>query len=114
MQTLLVFPALYAKIAVFFAAASWIAVNHIDNKAEDYPLIKWKYRLLIAVLVLLITEFILQFQYFLKINPNVITSCCGVMFGEKKQRHCKFLAAFPPLPAKILFYSLLPLQLQPA
>ncbi|MBT9537156.1 MAG: hypothetical protein IVZ94_03405, partial [Nitrospirae bacterium] len=34
------FPALYAKIAVFFAAASWIAVNHIDNKAEDYPLIK--------------------------------------------------------------------------
>ena len=54
------FPALYAKIAVFFAAASWIAVNHIDNKAEDYPLIKWKYRLLIAVLVLLITEFILH------------------------------------------------------
>lgn len=100
------FPALYAKIAVFFAAASWIAVNHIDNKAEDYPLIKWKYRLLIAVLAFLITEFILQFQYFLKINPNVITSCCGVMFGEKSKGIASSIAAFPPLPAKILFYSL--------
>ncbi|NCO84024.1 MAG: hypothetical protein COZ31_07840 [Nitrospirae bacterium CG_4_10_14_3_um_filter_44_29] len=100
------FPALYAKIAVFFTAASWIAVNHLDNKAEDYPLIKMKYKLLLAALVLLITEFILQFLYFLKIEPDVITSCCGVMFSEKGKGIASSLASFPPLPAMILFYSL--------
>src|SRR5512135_2101669 len=31
------FPALYAKIMVLFVAAAWIAVDSLDNKAEDYP-----------------------------------------------------------------------------
>jgi len=65
-----------------------------------------KYKLLLAALVLLITEFILQFLYFLKIEPDVITSCCGVMFSEKGKGIASSLASFPPLPAMILFYSL--------
>lgn len=101
------FPTLYAKIAAFFVSASWIAVNRLDNKAEDYPLIRTKYKLLLFLLVILIIEFILQLQYFLKINPNVITSCCGVMFSEAVKGLESSLASFQILPAKILFYSLL-------
>lgn len=99
------FPALYAKIIAFFVSASWIAINHMDNRAEDYPLIKIKYKFLIAVFLILVAEFILQLQYFLRINPNVITSCCGIMFGEGGKGITSSLAAFPVKPAMILFYS---------
>ncbi|MBI4691380.1 MAG: hypothetical protein HY754_14110 [Nitrospirae bacterium] len=101
------FPALYAKIAVFFLSASWLAINNLDNKAEDYPLIKTKYKLLTAVLAALIIEFILQLRYFININPNVITSCCGVMFGEGGKGFVSSIAAVPALPAEVLFYSTL-------
>jgi hypothetical protein len=37
------FPALNAKIAVFFLAAMWLAINHIDSRARDYPLVRIKY-----------------------------------------------------------------------
>lgn len=100
------FPTLYIKIVSFFISASWIAINHLDNKSEDYPLIKMKYKLLTAVLAVMIIEFIFQLEYFLRINPNVITSCCGVMFSEKGEGLASSLAAFPVLPAKILLYSL--------
>ncbi|TAL26540.1 MAG: hypothetical protein EPN94_03020, partial [Nitrospirae bacterium] len=101
------FPALYAKILSFFVSASWISINYLDNRSEDYPLIKMKYKLLLAALVILALEFMLQLQYFLNINPDVITSCCGVMFGEEGGGIASSLAAFPVLPARILFYSLL-------
>src|SRR5512145_1672352 len=39
--------ALYAKIAVFFAAALWLALNYLDGRAEDFPLVKRKFALLL-------------------------------------------------------------------
>ena len=35
--------ALYSKIFVFFSASLWIMLNNIDQKAEDFPLIRPKY-----------------------------------------------------------------------
>jgi hypothetical protein len=32
------FPALYAKLALFFAAVVWLALHHADLRAPDYPL----------------------------------------------------------------------------
>lgn len=101
------FPVLYAKIAVFFISASWIAINYLDNKAEDYPLTKTKYKLLIGVVPVVLVEFVLQLQYFLNIKPNVITSCCGAMFSEEGKGIGSSLASLPILPTKITFYSLL-------
>jgi hypothetical protein len=43
------FPALITQIAVFFAASMWLAVNHADVQAPDYPLIRIKYVLLLAL-----------------------------------------------------------------
>lgn len=101
------FPTLYAKIVVFFASASWIAINYLDNKAEDYPLIITKYMLLIGIIPVVLVGFVLQLQYFLNINLNVITSCCGAMFSEEGKGIGSSLASLPILPAKIAFYSLL-------
>jgi hypothetical protein len=41
-------PALNAKIAVFFLAAMWLAINHVDSRARDYPLVRIKYALLLC------------------------------------------------------------------
>lgn len=105
------FPTLYAKIVTFFVSASWIAINYLDNKAEDYPLITIKYKLLIGIVPIVLAESALQLQYFLNINPNVITSCCGFMFSEEGKGIGSSLASLPILPTKITFYSLLTILL---
>ena len=44
------FPALVAQMTVFFLAAAWLAINHVDTRAPDYPLVRIKYAALLALL----------------------------------------------------------------
>jgi hypothetical protein len=76
------FPALNAKIAVFFLAAMWLAINHVDSRARDYPLVRIKYGLLLLLAPLLVASFWIELQYFLGLKADVITSCCGSLFSE--------------------------------
>lgn len=73
-------PALYLKIAGFFAAAAWLSLNRIDNRGWDYPLVKVKYSLLLLILPLLLAEAVVVSRHFLLLSPDVITSCCGALF----------------------------------
>jgi hypothetical protein len=100
------FPVLYAKIASVFVSASWIALNYIDNRAEDYPLTRRKYVLLLFILPLVAAGYILQIQFFSHLDPNVITSCCGVLFSEGGQGVASSLASLPVRQTEIVFYSL--------
>ena len=45
-------PALGLKIALFFAAPAWLAMNRLDQRAEDTPLVRLKYPALLAILPL--------------------------------------------------------------
>jgi hypothetical protein len=101
------FPALIAQMAVFFLAAAWLAVNHVDTRAPDYPLVRIKYGALLVLLPAVVAVFGLQLEYFLNLKANVITSCCGSMFSEDTQGLSGDLAALPPLPALIGFYATL-------
>ena len=75
------YPALILKIVNFLLAGVWLILNYTDNQAFDYPLIKKKYLLLLCMTPLLLAEAAAQFQYFRLLNPEVITSCCGVLFS---------------------------------
>lgn len=99
------FPALYVKVIALFVSATWIAVNFADNKAQDYPLTRLKYKLLLFVIPFVFLEYILEIQYFLGIDPNVITSCCGVLFSEGGLGAGSSLASIPVIPMEIVFYS---------
>ncbi len=99
------FPALYAKIMIFFFAAAWIAVDSLDNKAEDYPLTKKKYRLLLFIVPLVLAGYFLQLLYFKSIDPNVITSCCGVLFSEGGTNIGSSLASLPVRRTEVLFFG---------
>ncbi len=99
------FPALYAKIAIFFLSAAWIALDSLDSRAEDYPLTKKKYRLLLLLVPVVLAGYVLQILYFGSIDPNVITSCCGVLFSEGGTNIGSSLASLPVRPTEILFFG---------
>jgi len=99
------FPALNAKIAVFFLAAMWLAINHVDSRARDYPLVRIKYALLLALAPLLLASGWVELQYFLGLKADVITSCCGSLFSEGSPTLAAEASSLPPLPAMWLFYG---------
>lgn len=101
------FPALIAQMAVFFLAAAWLAVNHVDTRAPDYPLVRIKYALLLILLPALLLSFGLQLKYFLNLRADVITSCCGSLFSGDAKGLAAEVAALKPLPAMVLFYATL-------
>ncbi len=101
------FPALLAQILVFFLAAAWLTVNHADSRAEDYPLVKVKYGLLLGILPFVALAFGLQLEYFLNLRADVITSCCGSLFSGEAKTLTGDAAALPPKPALALFYGAL-------
>jgi len=73
-------PTLFLKISVFFAGAAWLMLNRVDNQAPDYPLVRVKYGLLLALVPLVLFETVAQLKFFLGLDPDVITSCCGALF----------------------------------
>ncbi len=99
------YPALVLKIVVFLAAGIWLILNHADNQGYDYPLIKKKYLLLLILAPFVLAEMILQAAYFLQLQPNIITSCCGSLFSAGKTGFTSELASLPPGGMKILFYA---------
>lgn len=75
------FPALYLKLTVFFLAAFWLVLNHVDNQGWDYPLIRVKYAALLALAPVLLAAGLVQLAYFLGLRADVITSCCSTLFS---------------------------------
>jgi len=99
------FPALYLQLALFFLAVMWLAINHADTHARDYPLVRLKYTLLIAAIPLFGLSLYLQLQYFLGLKADVITSCCGSMFSTDAPTLASELSALEPKPAFWIFYG---------
>lgn len=92
-------PTLYLKISLFFVGAAWLTLNRVDNKAHDYPLIRVKYFLLILILPLAIAETVVQTTYFLEMQPDVITSCCGALFSPEGEGVAAEVSSLEPATA---------------
>ncbi len=101
------FPALYAQLVLFFFAVIWLAINHLDNLARDYPLTRLKYVLLIPYAPLAALVLWLQFNYFIHLEADIITSCCGSMFSEEADTVASEISAMEPRRAILLFYTTL-------
>lgn len=97
--------ALVAKMAVAFTASFWIAVNRLDQKSPDYPLVRMKYPALFLVTPLAGVALYLQASYFLGLRPEIITSCCGSLFSESGSSLAAGLAGLPVKPMMIVFYA---------
>ncbi len=105
------FPALQSRIALFFLAAAWLVLHHMDTRAPDYPLTRAKYVLVLAIVPLAAVTAIFQSIYFAKLDPDVITSCCGSLFSRGTESVTAHMAGLPPAPMMILLYTTLALAL---
>ncbi len=106
------YPTLVLKGLNFFLCGVWLVVNYTDNRAVDYPLIRFKYKGLIIIAGLLFAEAFLQFRYFTGLKVDIITSCCGALFSEDTKNIAGQMAALPSRPTRILFFLTLAMTLR--
>jgi len=95
---------LYTKIAILFLSSTWIALNYMDQRAEDYPLVRFKYKMLLFMAPLIAMDAYFQTSYFLGLKPDIITSCCGALFSEGSSGIASSLSSLPLKPMMYLFY----------
>lgn len=79
------FPALYVKIAVFFAAVLWLILDRVDRAGHDYPLTRVKYAAILVIAPLVLVGAGLELAYFLGLETDVITSCCSKLFTPSNE-----------------------------
>jgi hypothetical protein len=99
------YPTLLLKGANGILAGLWLILNAADNKGYDYPLVKTKYTWLLAAAPLILAEVVLQAAYFLRLKPDVITSCCSTLFSQGGTSLGSDLASLPIAPMKVLFFA---------
>jgi hypothetical protein len=105
------YPVLLFKVMNFLLAGFWLVLNFADNQAPDYPLIRKRYGLLLVLAVLIPAEAVLQANYFARLSPNIITSCCGSLFSGDAGGGETDIAALPAAPMKIVFFGVMALTL---
>jgi len=98
-------PALLVKIAGVFLYGFWIVLHKLDISSESYPLVRIKYTYLLLILPLLLADITLQTLYIAYLSPDIITSCCAVVFSSSAETGGNLLQSFPQETILLLFYS---------
>ncbi len=106
------YPTLALKGVNFFLCGLWLLVNYTDNRAENYPLIRFKYKFLLLITGLLFVEAFFQIKYFAGLKVDIITSCCGALFSEDTKEIGGQIASLPSRPTMILFFLTLVLTVR--
>jgi hypothetical protein len=101
------YPVLVLQIAGFALTAIWLVVNRADALGHDYPLVRFKYGFLLALVPILLLEMAGRAAFFLDLKPEVITSCCGSLFGAGGRGLGSDLAGLSPRIAGGAFLGLL-------
>lgn len=108
------YPALVIKIISVLGCGVWLLVNQADNRAEDYPLIRFKYKYLLGLTGLLVLSALFQIAYFKGLKAQVITSCCGTLFSSGARNIAGDIAALPVRYTRIAFFLLAVLHVRAA
>jgi uncharacterized membrane protein YccF (DUF307 family) len=99
------YPTLLLKVITFILSGLWLIINHADSRGYDYPLIRVKYRLLLVMAPLILAEAALQTVYFLKLRPDIITSCCGSLFSPEARGVATEIANAPAIPMLAVYFG---------
>lgn len=89
-------PVLFLKMAALFFYGWWIVLNYLDNRVEGFPLTIFKSWYLIVLFPLILADLLLQIAFFTRLDPAVITSCCGVVFEVEGEGFGSSVASLPP------------------
>jgi len=89
------YPTLLTKVATCLVAGVWLILHRADTQGYDYPLIRPKYALLLLLVPLVLAETWLQASYLTGLKADVMTSCCGSLFGQGRHGLASELAGLP-------------------
>jgi hypothetical protein len=98
-------PTLLVKIGGVFLYGFWIVLHQLDISSENYPLVRAKFRYLLFLAPLLVTDNLLQLLYIANLSPDIITSCCAVVFGGDGQDTGNLLGGFDQTLLLAVFYG---------
>jgi len=98
------YPTLILKMVSCLLAGLWLIINATDNRAHDYPLIRTKYGLLLFLAPVIIAETVLQASYLLSLRPNIITSCCAILFSADTNPVISDLLSLPRSVSQSAFF----------
>jgi hypothetical protein len=98
-------PTLYLKLAGFFLYAFWILLHQIDIRSEVYPLVRIKYVYLLLLIPLIMADSIFQTLYIANLDPDIITSCCAVVFSDATGEGGNLLGSLPQGTMLWLYYG---------
>ena len=98
------YPTLLAKLATCLVAGVWLILHRADTQGHDYPLIRPKYALLLVLAPLVLIETALQARYLTGLKADVMTSCCGSLFGQGRPGLAAELAGLPPRIMQPIFW----------
>lgn len=98
--------ALLVKIVLVFFCGYWLILHRLDMLSESYPLVRLKYTYLLFLVPLLGVEATLQSLYLYHLEPDVITSCCGVIFRPQDGDGYNLLGPFSTPHLLGFFYGL--------
>jgi hypothetical protein len=98
-------PALLVKITGVFLYGFWIVLHKLDISSETYPLVRFKYIFLLLILPLLFADITLQTLYIAYLSPDIITSCCAVVFSPSAETGGNLLESFQQSTLLLLYYS---------
>jgi len=96
---------LLLKLAAIFFYSFWIVLHRLDISSEKYPFVRLKYGYLLLIVPLLCMDAYLQTMYLAKLTPDIITSCCGIIFSTDKADSQNLLGAFSTSTLLTLFYT---------
>ncbi|MFZ4854837.1 MAG: hypothetical protein ACOYL3_00445 [Desulfuromonadaceae bacterium] len=98
------YPTLLAKLACTVISGIWLILNRADNRSSSSPLTRTRFLWLLVLAPMATVESVSLVTFFMKLKPNVITSCCGSLFDGGKATLSSVLAGLTPLPTALVFY----------
>ena len=98
-------PALAVKIFGLFLYGFWILMHRLDLRSEETPLTRMKFYYLLLLVPYLLADTLLLLAYLGRLQPDIITSCCGVIFGGVSGDGRNLVGALPALPLMALYYG---------
>jgi len=88
------------KVLNVYLFAFWIVLNEEDYRHSDLPYTKLKSLFFLFLYALLVAEVVLEYLYFVDIDPNSLVDCCGAIFSTTAK---SWISLFLSLPHNYIF-----------
>lgn len=99
------YPAFAAKLLAFLLCGLWLIVNRATLGSGATVIVRVKQTAVLAVLGVLLADNVMQWSYFLDLDPAVITSCCATIFAERSVGLGSELASLPLELSRAVFLA---------